>query len=76
MHCLLAPYWTQRFRELEKVEKLSNGKEGEFAIAANQASAREGILEVVWKEDSETVLIRGNVYIAGKGELILLASDN
>jgi hypothetical protein len=43
----------------------------ELVLRSCQASAREGILEVVWKEREGTVLVRGDVVLAGRGELYL-----
>ena len=64
MHCLLAPFWTTDFRQTEGVDAKTTP-----ALKACQASARKGILDVVWKEEDKTVLIRGNAFVMGKGEM-------
>jgi len=66
MHNLLAPYWTQKFRTSLGVDPRI-----ELVLKACQASPREGILELVWKEREGTVLIRGDVVVAGRGELFI-----
>jgi predicted PhzF superfamily epimerase YddE/YHI9 len=64
MHSLLAPFWITDFRRNESFDAKI-----ELALRSCQASAREGIIEVVWKEDGGTVLIRGDGLVMGKGEM-------
>jgi len=66
MHTLLAPYWTQKFRATYGIEPRV-----ELVLHACQASQRGGVLELVWKEREGTVLLRGDVVVAGRGELYI-----
>ena len=57
-HCMLVPYWTQKL-----------GVNGNGFMRAKQVGPRGGELDVVWLEDEERVLLRGEYRVVMKGEL-------
>ncbi|KAJ3488206.1 hypothetical protein NLI96_g3019 [Meripilus lineatus] len=57
-HCMLVPYWTQKL-----------GENGNGFMRARQVGPRGGELDVVWLEDEERVLLRGECRVVMKGKL-------
>jgi predicted PhzF superfamily epimerase YddE/YHI9 len=59
-HCLLTPYWS-------RILGIQSGQ----ILKARQVSPRGGSIDVVWKEDDGTVLLRGEACVVAEGEIFL-----
>jgi len=59
LNCLLGPYWSNQFGD------------SEMSLISRQVSSRGGVLEIEWRKDKGTVVLKGHVTIVGRGELFI-----